>query len=199
MKILSDDGTIQCTAKIEQKESIPAEKDTIIIDLITFIETLLDCLELEHEDSNGKISSEKSCRSAPIVDERDSPELLYHHNADDFERKKADDNNFFGESRSICGQCSVLVGDSAGGMKIGYWSGKGIGLPLTQNHRCLRRQWGDEKRMWAAEWNKVVFTDESRCLQHHDGRIRVWRHRGESMLNSCVMHRHTGSAPGIMV
>ncbi|GFX71325.1 transposable element Tcb1 transposase [Trichonephila clavipes] len=49
-----------------------------------------------------------------------------------------------------------------------------LGLPLTQNHRCLRRQWCDERRMWAAEWNEVVFTDESRiCLQHHDGRIRV--------------------------
>ncbi|GFT76488.1 transposable element Tcb1 transposase [Trichonephila clavipes] len=55
-----------------------------------------------------------------------------------------------------------------------------LGLPLTQNHRRLRRQWCDERRMWAAEWNEVVFTDESRiCLQHHDGRIRVWRHRGE--------------------
>ncbi|GFX34386.1 transposable element Tcb1 transposase [Trichonephila clavipes] len=31
-------------------------------------------------------------------------------------------------------------------------------------------------------------------LQHHDGRIQVWRHRGERMLNSCVMHRHTGPA-----
>ncbi|GFV28654.1 transposable element Tcb1 transposase [Trichonephila clavipes] len=42
-------------------------------------------------------------------------------------------------------------------------------------------------------------SDESRiCLQHHDGRIRVWRHRGERMLNSCVMHRHTDPAPGIM-
>ncbi|GFW43474.1 transposable element Tcb1 transposase [Trichonephila clavipes] len=39
-------------------------------------------------------------------------------------------------------------------------------------------------------WNEVVFTDESRiCLQHLKGRIRVWRHRGERMLNSCVMHR----------
>ncbi|GFT22178.1 transposable element Tcb1 transposase [Trichonephila clavipes] len=37
------------------------------------------------------------------------------------------------------------------------------------------------------------------CLQHRDGRIRVWRHRGERMLNSCVMHRHTGPAPGIMI
>ncbi|GFV36818.1 transposable element Tcb1 transposase [Trichonephila clavipes] len=52
----------------------------------------------------------------------------------------------------------------------------------------------------AAEWNEVVCTDESRiCLQHHDGRIRVWRHRGEMMLNSCVMHRHTGPAPCISV
>ncbi|GFX57798.1 transposable element Tcb1 transposase [Trichonephila clavipes] len=75
-----------------------------------------------------------------------------------------------------------------------------LGLPLTQNHRRLRRQWCDERRMCVAEWNEVVFTDESSiCLQHHDGRIRVWRHRGERMLNSCVMHHHTGPAPGIMV
>ncbi|GFV66603.1 transposable element Tcb1 transposase [Trichonephila clavipes] len=54
--------------------------------------------------------------------------------------------------------------------------------------------------MWVAEWNEVVFTDESRiCLQHHDGQIRVWRHRGERMLNSCVVHRPTGPAPGIMI
>ncbi|GFV27248.1 transposable element Tc1 transposase [Trichonephila clavipes] len=62
------------------------------------------------------------------------------------------------------------------------------------------RQWCDERRMRVAEWNEIVFTDESRiCLQHHDGRIRVWRHHGERMLNSCVMHCHTGPAPGIMV
>ncbi|GFW57332.1 transposable element Tcb1 transposase [Trichonephila clavipes] len=74
-----------------------------------------------------------------------------------------------------------------------------LGLPLTQGHTRLRRQWCDERRMWAAEWNEVVFTDESRIsLQHHDGRIRVWRHRGERMLNSCFMHHHTGPAPGIM-
>ncbi|GFW82171.1 transposable element Tcb1 transposase [Trichonephila clavipes] len=74
-----------------------------------------------------------------------------------------------------------------------------LGLPLTQNHRRLRRQWGDERRLWVVEWNEVVFTGESCiCLQHH-GRIRVWRHRGEGMLNSCVMQRHTGPATGIMV
>ncbi|GFW71572.1 transposable element Tcb1 transposase [Trichonephila clavipes] len=75
-----------------------------------------------------------------------------------------------------------------------------LGLPLTQNHRRLRRQWCDERRMWAADWNEVVFTNESRiCLQNHDGWIRVWRHRGERLLNSCVMHRHIGPAPGIIL
>ncbi|GFV22633.1 transposable element Tcb1 transposase [Trichonephila clavipes] len=65
-----------------------------------------------------------------------------------------------------------------------------LGLPLTQNHRRLHHQYCDERRMWAAEWNEVVFTDESRiCLQHHDSWIRVWRHRGDRMLNSYVMHR----------
>ncbi|GFT37735.1 transposable element Tcb1 transposase [Trichonephila clavipes] len=69
-----------------------------------------------------------------------------------------------------------------------------LGLPLTQIHRPLRRQGCDERKMWVAEWNEVVFTDESRiCLQHYDGRIRVWRHHGERMLR-----RHTGPAPGIM-
>ncbi|GFU62620.1 transposable element Tcb1 transposase [Trichonephila clavipes] len=47
-----------------------------------------------------------------------------------------------------------------------------LGLSLTQNHRRLRRQWCNERRMWAAEWNEVAFTDESRiCLKHHDGQI----------------------------
>ncbi|GFV76812.1 transposable element Tcb1 transposase [Trichonephila clavipes] len=47
-----------------------------------------------------------------------------------------------------------------------------LGLPLTQNHRRLGRQRCDERRMWVAEWNEVVFTDESRiCLQHHEGQI----------------------------
>ncbi|GFV67657.1 transposable element Tcb1 transposase [Trichonephila clavipes] len=74
-----------------------------------------------------------------------------------------------------------------------------LGLPLTQNHRRLCHQWCDERRMWAAEWNEVVFTDESLiCLQYQDGRIRVWRHRGERMLRGCtatlVLHRGLATA-----
>ncbi|GFT50229.1 transposable element Tc1 transposase [Trichonephila clavipes] len=49
-----------------------------------------------------------------------------------------------------------------------------LALPVTQNHRRLRRQWCDERRLRVAEWNEVVFTDESRiCLEYHDGRIQV--------------------------
>ncbi|GFX35765.1 transposable element Tcb1 transposase [Trichonephila clavipes] len=45
-----------------------------------------------------------------------------------------------------------------------------------------------------------VFNDESRfSLQHHNGQIRVWRHRGERRVNCCVMHHHTGPAFNIMV
>ncbi|GFT43533.1 transposable element Tcb1 transposase [Trichonephila clavipes] len=51
--------------------------------------------------------------------------------------------------------------------------------------------------MWVVEWNEIFFTDKSRiCLQHHDGRIRIWRHCGEKMRNNCVMHCHTSPAPG---
>ncbi|GFW83849.1 transposable element Tcb1 transposase [Trichonephila clavipes] len=75
-----------------------------------------------------------------------------------------------------------------------------LGVPLTQIHRRLRRQWCDERRIWAAVGNEVVFTDESRiCLHHHDNRIRVWSQRGEMILISCVMHHYTGPAPSIMV
>ncbi|GFU06149.1 transposable element Tcb1 transposase [Trichonephila clavipes] len=57
----------------------------------------------------------------------------------------------------------------------------------------MREGCGQEKRM------KLSLLRSHASLQHHDGRIRVWRHRGERMLNSCVMHRHTGPAPGIIV
>ncbi|GFW39097.1 transposable element Tcb1 transposase [Trichonephila clavipes] len=38
-----------------------------------------------------------------------------------------------------------------------------LGLPMTQNHRRPRRQWCNERRMWVAQWNEVVFTDASIC------------------------------------
>ncbi|GFX70000.1 transposable element Tcb1 transposase [Trichonephila clavipes] len=75
-----------------------------------------------------------------------------------------------------------------------------IRLPLTRNRRCLSRQWGDERRTSITEWKDIVFTDESCfCLQHHDGRIRVYRLRGERLLNCYVRHRPTDLASSILV
>ncbi|GFX03695.1 transposable element Tcb1 transposase [Trichonephila clavipes] len=62
-------------------------------------------------------------------------------------------------------------------------------LPLTGNHRHLRRQWCDEPRTRTIERNDIVFTDESHFyLQHHCDRIRVWRHRvkGCRMVALCI-------------
>ncbi|GFT55500.1 hypothetical protein TNCV_1326681 [Trichonephila clavipes] len=36
-----------------------------------------------------------------------------------------------------------------------------LGLPLTQNHRRLRRQWCEEKKIWVEEWKEVVLTKQS--------------------------------------
>ncbi|GFV93678.1 transposable element Tc1 transposase [Trichonephila clavipes] len=62
-------------------------------------------------------------------------------------------------------------------------------LHLTENHRRLRHQLSDERRTFTMELKDIVFTDESHfCLKHQDGRIQVWRHRGERLLNCCVMY-----------
>ncbi|GFW52739.1 uncharacterized protein TNCV_2393191 [Trichonephila clavipes] len=56
-------------------------------------------------------------------------------------------------------------------------------LPLTPTHRRLRLEWCRTRRNWtAAEWNQVVFSDESRFnLSSDDNLVRVWRPRGERL------------------
>ncbi|GFY00534.1 transposable element Tc1 transposase [Trichonephila clavipes] len=53
-------------------------------------------------------------------------------------------------------------------------------LPLTPEHRQLRLQWCQAISMWnVTDWQKVVFSDESRfVLGTDDNRVRVWRHPG---------------------
>ncbi|GFW68680.1 transposable element Tc1 transposase [Trichonephila clavipes] len=66
-------------------------------------------------------------------------------------------------------------------------------IPLTQNHRHLRLQWANVHRSWRADWQHVVFSDESRFnLWHHDGRIRVRRYVGERHITECFIERHSG-------
>ncbi|GFU57103.1 transposable element Tc1 transposase [Trichonephila clavipes] len=53
-------------------------------------------------------------------------------------------------------------------------------LPLTPEHRQLRLQWCQARSMWnVTDWQKVVFSDESRfVLGTDDKRVRVWRRPG---------------------
>ncbi|GFU92551.1 transposable element Tc1 transposase [Trichonephila clavipes] len=53
-------------------------------------------------------------------------------------------------------------------------------LPLTPDHRQLRKQWCQSRSMWnVTDWQKVVFSDESRfVLGTDDNRVRVWRRPG---------------------
>ncbi|GFX90649.1 transposable element Tcb1 transposase [Trichonephila clavipes] len=104
-----------------------------------------------------------------------------------------------GESPRVAEQCDDNI-HSINRTRGGSTGRPLLRLPLTGNHKRLHHQWCDERRTWATEWNDIVFTDESCfCLQHHDGQIRGWKHRGERLLNCCAMHHHTGPAPGIMV
>ncbi|GFX62785.1 transposable element Tcb2 transposase [Trichonephila clavipes] len=56
-------------------------------------------------------------------------------------------------------------------------------LPLTPEHRQLRLQWCQARSMWnVTDWQKVVFSDESRIvLGTDDNRVRVWRRPDSSM------------------
>ena len=47
---------------------------------------------------------------------------------------------------------------------------------LTRHHRQQRRLWAQTHRRWTRQdWQKVLFTDESRfCLTRGDGRIRIY-------------------------
>ncbi|GFW23327.1 transposable element Tcb2 transposase [Trichonephila clavipes] len=56
-------------------------------------------------------------------------------------------------------------------------------LPLTSTHRRLRLEWCRARGNWtAAEWNQVVFSDESRFnLSSDDNHVCVWRPRGERL------------------
>ncbi|GFU57281.1 transposable element Tcb2 transposase [Trichonephila clavipes] len=74
-------------------------------------------------------------------------------------------------------------------------------LPLTPTHRRLRLEGCRAQGKWTgAEWNEVVFSDESRfILSSDDNRVRVWRPRGERFNPVFALQRHTAPTAGVMV
>ncbi|GFU74095.1 transposable element Tcb1 transposase [Trichonephila clavipes] len=66
-------------------------------------------------------------------------------------------------------------------------------LPLTPEHRQLRRQWCQARSMWnVTDWQKVVFSDESRfVLGTDDNRVRVWRRPAYDSRSTLIVIRGT--------
>ncbi|GFV54270.1 transposable element Tc1 transposase [Trichonephila clavipes] len=74
-------------------------------------------------------------------------------------------------------------------------------LPLTPEHRQLRLQWCQVRSMWkVTDWQKVVFSDESRfVLGTDDKRVRVWRRPVSGTIPPHTILRHTARTAGVMV
>lgn len=59
---------------------------------------------------------------------------------------------------------------------------------LTERHKRIRLEWAKDKINWTmAEWNKILWSDESKFnLFGSDGRVYVRRRMGEEYLPECV-------------
>ena len=75
------------------------------------------------------------------------------------------------------------------------------GNMLTPERRRYRKLWCQQHLRWTQQqWKSVVFTDEPRfCLNMHDARARVWRHRGERYANCCVRQVDRWRGGSVMV
>ncbi len=61
--------------------------------------------------------------------------------------------------------------------------------PLLNNRQRQKRlAWAKDKKDWtAAEWSKVMFSDESKfCISFENQGPRVWRKRGEEQNPRCL-------------
>ncbi|GBM75879.1 Transposable element Tcb2 transposase [Araneus ventricosus] len=73
-------------------------------------------------------------------------------------------------------------------------------IPLTPNHCRLRREWCRARAHWRIKRRSVVLSDERQfCLCASDGRVLVRRRTCERLQPTCLLLRHTGPTPGIMV
>ena len=76
-----------------------------------------------------------------------------------------------------------------------------VGPVLTPRHRQARLRSCAIRRRWTMrEWSQVLFTDESRfTLQKTDGRVRVYRRRGERYTDACVTEADRFRRGSVMV
>ncbi|GFY35008.1 transposable element Tcb2 transposase [Trichonephila clavipes] len=70
----------------------------------------------------------------------------------------------------------------------------------TASSATIQAQWCRTRGNWtAAEWNQIVFSDESRFnLGSDDNRVRVWRPRGERLNPAFSLQRHIAPTAAVM-
>ena len=76
-----------------------------------------------------------------------------------------------------------------------------VGQILTRRHRNLRSLWARRYLRWnRALWSRVLFSDESRFnLSTCDGRVRVFRRKGERFAPNCLSQRDRFGGGSVMV
>ena len=72
---------------------------------------------------------------------------------------------------------------------------------LSQQNKEARFRWAQNRVFWSPErFTKIVWSDESRFrLFVNDGRVRVWRERGERFQKDCVRNSCQAGAGSILV
>ncbi|GFR87556.1 transposable element Tcb1 transposase [Elysia marginata] len=72
---------------------------------------------------------------------------------------------------------------------------------LTQRHRHQCTLWAHEHATWdRIQWRSVVFSDLSQlCIDHADGRVRVWRRSGERYQADCVREHGKWGGASLMM
>ncbi len=75
------------------------------------------------------------------------------------------------------------------------------GQILTARHRAARLAWAQRHLHWTRNnWNKVIFSDESRfTVSHADGRMRVYRRKNERFAQCCIRERDRFGGGSVMV
>lgn len=72
----------------------------------------------------------------------------------------------------------------------GVWCRRPAVRPeLLPRHRQARLRWAQNHANWLRQqWSAILFSDESRFLlqRRNDGRMRIYRRRGERFANCCV-------------
>ena len=73
-------------------------------------------------------------------------------------------------------------------------------LQLLQRHRIARMNWAAGHQWTVQQWRNVMFSDESRYRRFHaDGRVRVYRRRGERFEDDVIVETQAFGGGSVMV